>query len=192
MYVRIFSPYAGLCLNQVLHHHGIKNSGGREPLFCKIPMSSSHPHALGHISSVQFSSVAQLCLTLCNTMDCSMPGFPVHHQILEFKPKLMSIESVMPSYHLILCRPLLLRSHGYLKYEYSGLCPSPIPGAVVGSVPLRNLWTQDRGQNGSGIWALNKQDKRKIFTIEAPSNIHFSIHLWWIFWVQRKHSLLNN
>ena len=33
--------------------------------------------------SVQFSSVAQLCLTLCNPMDCSTPGFPVHHQLLE-------------------------------------------------------------------------------------------------------------
>ena len=31
--------------------------------------------------SVQFSSVAQLCLTLCDPMDCSMPGFPVHHQL---------------------------------------------------------------------------------------------------------------
>ena len=31
----------------------------------------------------QFSSVAQSYLTLCNPMDCSMPGFPVHHQILE-------------------------------------------------------------------------------------------------------------
>ena len=29
-------------------------------------------------------SVTQSCLTLCNTMDCSMPGFPVHHQLLEF------------------------------------------------------------------------------------------------------------
>ena len=28
-------------------------------------------------------SVAKLCLTLCNPMDCSMPGFPVHHQLLE-------------------------------------------------------------------------------------------------------------
>ena len=28
----------------------------------------------------QFSSVAQSCLTLCNRMDCSSPGFPVHHQ----------------------------------------------------------------------------------------------------------------
>ena len=40
-------------------------------------------------------------------MDCSMPGFPVHHQLLELL-KLMSIELVMPSIHLILCHPLLL------------------------------------------------------------------------------------
>ena len=39
-------------------------------------------------------------------MDCSVPSFLVHHQLLELK--LMSIESVMPSNHLILCRPLLL------------------------------------------------------------------------------------
>ena len=31
-------------------------------------------------ATVQFSSVAQLCLTLCDPMDCSTPGFPVHHQ----------------------------------------------------------------------------------------------------------------
>ena len=30
------------------------------------------------------SSVAQLCLTLCDPMDCSMPGLPVHHQLPEF------------------------------------------------------------------------------------------------------------
>ena len=33
--------------------------------------------------SVQFSSVAQLCPTLCDLMNCSMPGLPVHHQLLE-------------------------------------------------------------------------------------------------------------
>ena len=32
----------------------------------------------------QFSSVAQLCPTLCDPMDCSMPGLPVHHQLPEF------------------------------------------------------------------------------------------------------------
>ena len=40
-------------------------------------------------------------------MDCSTPGFPVHHQPQSLL-KLMSIESVMPSNHLILCCPLLL------------------------------------------------------------------------------------
>ena len=34
--------------------------------------------------SVQFSSVAQSCLTLCDPMNLSMPGLPVHHQLLEF------------------------------------------------------------------------------------------------------------
>ena len=33
--------------------------------------------------SVQFSSVSQSCQTLCDPTDCSMPGFPVHHQTLE-------------------------------------------------------------------------------------------------------------
>ena len=36
------------------------------------------------ISLVQFSSVIQSCPTLCDPMNCSMPGLPVHHQLLEF------------------------------------------------------------------------------------------------------------
>ena len=54
----------------------------------------------------QFSSVTQSCPTLCDPMDCSMPGFPVRHQFSLLK--LMFIESVIPSNHLILCHPLLL------------------------------------------------------------------------------------
>ena len=58
-------------------------------------------------SSVQLSSVAQSCPTLCDPMDRSTPGLPVHHQLLKFT-QTHPIESVMPSNHLILCRPLLL------------------------------------------------------------------------------------
>ena len=54
------------------------------------------------------SSVAQSCPTLCDPMNLSMPGFPVHHQLLE-STQTMSIESVMPSSQHILCRPLLLQ-----------------------------------------------------------------------------------
>ena len=59
--------------------------------------------------SIQSSSVAQSCPTLYDPMDCSMPGFLsiTNSQSLL---KLMSTESVMPSNHLILCRPLLLLS----------------------------------------------------------------------------------
>ena len=39
---------------------------------------------LAMISYVQFSLVAQSCLTLCDPMNCSTPGLPVHHQLLEF------------------------------------------------------------------------------------------------------------
>ena len=58
------------------------------------------------VCSVQFSSVAQLCPTLCNPMDCSIPGLPVLHHLRSLL-KLMSIESVMPSNHPILCHPLI-------------------------------------------------------------------------------------
>ena len=57
--------------------------------------------------SVQFSSVAQSCLTLCDPTDCSTPGLPVHHQFLEIAQTHV-LESVMPSNHLIFCHPLLL------------------------------------------------------------------------------------
>ena len=60
------------------------------------------------IRSDQIRSVAQSCPTLCDSMNPSMPGLPVHHQ-LQSSLRLTSIESVMPSSHLILCRPLLLR-----------------------------------------------------------------------------------
>ena len=57
--------------------------------------------------SVKFSSVAQSCPTLCNPMNRSMPGLQSITNS-QSTPKPMSIESVMPSNHLILCCPLLL------------------------------------------------------------------------------------
>ena len=56
---------------------------------------------------LQFSSVTQLCPTLCNPMDYSMPGSPAITNSRSLL-KLMSIELVTASNRLILCRPLLL------------------------------------------------------------------------------------
>ena len=75
-----------------------------------LPLSKRHVkfiHVFSLLDSIQFSSVAQSCPTLCNTMNCSTPGLPVHHQLQEFL-KLMSIKSVMSSNHLVICHPLLL------------------------------------------------------------------------------------
>ena len=58
-------------------------------------------------SSIQFSSVPQSCPTLCNPMNYSTPGFPVHHHSCSLL-KLMSIKSVMPPNHLVLFCPHLL------------------------------------------------------------------------------------
>ena len=58
-------------------------------------------------SSVQFSSVAQLCPTLCNPTDCNTPGFPVHHQLPELAQTHVHRISDANS-HLIFCCPLLL------------------------------------------------------------------------------------
>ena len=56
--------------------------------------------------SVQFSSVAQSCPPLCDPMNHSTSGLPVHHQLQE-PTQTYDIMLVMPSNHLILCRPLL-------------------------------------------------------------------------------------
>ena len=57
----------------------------------------------GGFSSVHFSSVTQSCLTLCNPMDCSMPGLPVHHQLSELAQTHVHCigGAIQPSYPLL-------------------------------------------------------------------------------------------
>ena len=59
------------------------------------------------LNSVQFNSLAQSCLTVWDPMNCSTPGLPVHHQLLEFTQT--HVHRVSDAIrHLIACRPLLL------------------------------------------------------------------------------------
>ena len=51
---------------------------------CYKPASVSRFDKFMNVCSVQFSSVAQSCPTLCDPMNCSTPGLPVQHQLLEF------------------------------------------------------------------------------------------------------------
>ena len=63
-------------------------------------------------------------------MNRGTPGLPVHHQ-LPSRPKLMSIESGMPSNHLILCRPLLLLPSIFPSMELNPVLPCKPRGGAV-------------------------------------------------------------
>ena len=88
-------------LKSLLQHHSSKASILRHSAFFTVQLS--HPHIttgktialtrwtfFGNVMSLlfnmlsQFSSVTQSCPTLCDPMNCSPPGLPVHHQFLEF------------------------------------------------------------------------------------------------------------
>ena len=64
------------------------------------------------VSSAQFSSVAQSCSTLCDSTDCSMPGFPgmVHHQIPELAQTHVHqvSDAIQPSHPLLFPFPSAL------------------------------------------------------------------------------------
>ena len=97
--------------------------------------------------SLQFSSIAQSCLTLWDPMDYSMPGLPVHHQLRGLL-KLMSTELVMSSNQLILCCHLLL-------------LPSIFPSITVfsnESVP-HIRWPKYWSFTSTSVLPMNTQDQ---------------------------------
>ena len=69
------------------------------------------------VMSVQFSSVTQSCLTLCDPMNCSMLGFPVHHQLLELDQTHVHRvgDAIQPSH------PLLSPSPAFNLSQHLGL-----------------------------------------------------------------------
>ena len=95
--------------------------------FVKLSMSKAvSPEAVAKSSSwVQSSSVAQICPTLCDPMNHSMPGLLVHHQLPE-STQTHVFESMMPSNHRILCHPLLFLPSIFLSIRIfsnkSALC----------------------------------------------------------------------
>ena len=85
-------PVQNLALSPLLHHS--KSSHGHFAVLWKDPQPGLSASTLAllptarksllNLQSVQFSSVAQSCPTLCDPMNCSTPGLPVHHQLPEF------------------------------------------------------------------------------------------------------------
>ena len=79
---------------------------GIEPRSPALQADTLPSEPLGKLS-VQFSLVAQSCSTLCNPMNCSMPGLPVYHQLLEFTQTHVHRvgDAVQPSHPLLSLSP---------------------------------------------------------------------------------------
>ena len=101
-------------------------------------------YTISKTASVQFSSVSQSCPTLCDPLDRNTPGLPVHDQY----PKLAQthVHSMMPSNHLILCRPLLLS------------CVQSLPAS--GSFQMHQFFTSGGQSIGASakVFPVNIQD----------------------------------
>ena len=70
----------------------------------KRPSQELNPHGVFFsINFIQFSSGAQWCPTLCDPVDCSMPGFPVHHQLPELAQTHVHqvCDAIQPSHRLL-------------------------------------------------------------------------------------------
>ena len=87
-------------------------------------------------SSVQFSSVAQSCLTLCDPMNCSTQSLPVHHQLPEFSQT-----------HVHWVGDAIQPSHPVVPFSS---CPQPLPAS--GSFPMSQLFPW--GGQSTGVSAL--------------------------------------
>jgi len=137
---------------------------------------------VNHIS-VQFSSVAQSCPTLCDPMNrtCQASLFITNSQS---SPRLTSIESVMPSSHLILCHPLLLlppippsirvfsnestlcmRWPKYWSFSFSIIPSKEIPGLI--SLQSKGLST---------VFSNTTVQKHQFFGAQPSSQSNSHIH----------------
>ena len=133
-------------------------------------------------SSVQFTSVAQSCPTLCDPMNCSTPGFPVHHQLLEFTQTHVHrvSDAIQP------CHPLSSPSP-----------PAPIPPSIrvfSNESTLRMRWPkywsvnfsiipskEHPGLQSKGlsrVFSNTTVQKLQFFSAQLSSQANSRIHTW--------------
>ena len=99
-------------LNPLLHHStpGISTSLSMNNCFLHASgsLSKGNSSSSSRVLFSSFSSVAQLCTTLCNSMDCSMWGFPVHHQLPELAKVHVHLvgDAIQPSHPLLSPSPV--------------------------------------------------------------------------------------
>ena len=139
---------------------------------------------------IQFSSVAQFCLTLCNPINRSTPGLPVHHHLPEFTQTQVH-RVVMDSSHLILCRPFLLlppippsirvfsnestlcmRRPKYWSFSFSIILSKEHPGLIS----FRMDWLDLFAFQGTQVFSNTTVQKHQFFGAQLSSQSNSHIH----------------
>ena len=115
------------------------------------------------IQSVQFSSVAQSCPTLCNPMDCSTPGLLVHHQLPEFTQTHVHWvgDAIQPSHPLLSPSPLdfnLSQHQGLFKWVIS------LHQVAKASTSVLPINIQDRSPLGWTGWISLSKGLWRVFS----------------------------
>ena len=145
------------------------------------------------ISSIQFSLVAESCLTLCNSMDSSTPGLPVNHQLLEFTQTHVHWvgDAIQPSHPLLSPSPPtfnLSQNQGLFQWVVLGIRWPNIGVSPSASVLPMNIqdwfplgWTGWISMQSKGLSRVSSNtavQKHQILGAQLSlwSNTH--IHTW--------------
>ena len=146
------------------------------------------------MSEVQFSSVTQSCPTLCNHMDCSTPGFPVHHKLPE--PTQTHIhwvsDSIQPSHTLLSPSPPCLQSLPALgSFQMSmffasvgqsigvSASTSVLPMNIQDWFPLGwTGWISLQSKGLSRVFSNTTVQKHQIFGTQLSLQSNSHIHTW--------------
>ena len=141
-------------------------------------------------SSVQFSSVAQSCPTLCDPMSCSTPGLPVHHQLPEFTQTHVHQvgDAIQPSHPLSSPSPpapippsirvfsnestLRLRWPKYWSFSFSIVLSKEHPGLIS----FKMDWLDILAVQGTLESLLQHHSSRASILWQPPNLIWFPLH----------------
>ena len=145
-------------------------------------------------SSVQFTSVAQLCPTLWDPMNCSMPGLPVHHQLLEFTQTHVHrvSDAIQPSHLLSSPSPLApnpSQPQSLFQWVNSlhecgqstgvSTLASFLPKNTHGWSPLEwTGWISLQSKGLSRVFSNTTVQKHQFFGLQLSSQSNSHIHTW--------------
>ena len=145
-------------------------------------MPSSHPKYI--LSTVQFSSVPQSCPTLCDPMNCSTPGLPVHHQLLEFTQTHAHQvgDVIQPSHTLSSPSP-----HAPNPSQHPSLFQSIGVSASASVLPMNTQdwsplgwtsWISLQSKGLSRVSCNTSVQKHQFFNTKLSSQSNSHIHTW--------------